>query len=143
LVLRASDVTISKNYLVGNYQDHLHLPASNMTISKNEIDGASRIGIAIIQENAPQLSNNNIIRKNKVSNSGVDGIQIQGNFNYISKNELKNNVNAGIKLCGASDCVAPGVAAVASGNIVSENDFDDNGFAGLINDGTDNIIKED
>jgi len=139
LVFRASGTKITKNELSGNYEDHLHIPASNTLISKNEIEGATRIGIVIIQENESSDSTNNIITKNEVENSGTDGIQIQGDNNIISKNELENNGAAGIRLCGIGDCVAPGTNAIADSNTVIKNEYEDNS-ADLINNGINTIL---
>jgi len=141
LVFRAKGTVITKNELSGNYQDHLHIPSSNTTITKNEVKDATRIGIVIIQENASSDSSNNIIMKNEVTGSGTDGIQIQGDNNIISKNEVEHSGAAGIKLCGAGDCVAPGTVAIASGNQVIKNDLEDNAMGNIVNDGTDNIIN--
>lgn len=140
LVFRATGTKIIKNELSGNYQDHLHIPASNTLISKNEIKGATRIGIVIIQENESSDSTNNIITKNEVEDSGTDGIQIQGDNNFISKNELENNAAAGIRLCGIGDCVAPGINAIADSNTVNKNEYEDNAVD-LANNGSNTIFK--
>lgn len=140
-VLRAKGTVITKNELSGNYQDHLHIPSSDTTISKNEVNNATRIGIAIIQENASSNSTNNIIRKNEITGSGTDGIQIQGDNNTIVKNEISNSGEAGIKLCGAGDCVAPGTTAIASDNQVTKNEFEGNTAGDIVNDGTNNILN--
>lgn len=141
LVFRAKGTVINKNEFSGNYEDHLHIPSSNTTITKNEVNDATRIGIVIIQENATSDSSNNIISKNEVNGSGTDGIQIQGDNNIISKNEVENSGAIGIKLCGAGDCVAPGTTAVASGNQVTKNELEDNAGGNIVNDGTDNVIN--
>ncbi len=141
LVFRATGTTITKNIVSGNYEDHLHIPSSETTITKNKIIDAKRVGIVIIQENATSLSSNNIISRNKVINSGTDGIQIQGDNNMIARNKVKNSGGVGIKLCGAGDCVAPGVAAVASFNSVFKNKLKHNALGNIIDDGTDNSIQ--
>jgi len=140
-VLRATGTTITKNIISGNYEDHLHIPSSETTITKNKVIDAKRVGIVIIQENATSLSINNIITKNEVSNSGTDGIQIQGDNNIVAKNTVESNNGVGIKLCGASDCVAPGVTAVASYNSVVKNKVSNNVVGNIVDDGTNNSIE--
>ncbi|VAW94395.1 hypothetical protein MNBD_GAMMA23-2537 [hydrothermal vent metagenome] len=140
LVFRAKGTLIKKNELSGNYEDHLHIPASNTRIIKNEVKDATRIGIVIIQENAASDSTNNVISKNEVEGSGTDGIQIQGDNNIISKNEVEHSGAAGIRLCGAGDCVAPGTVAIASGNQVRNNELEDNSAGNLVDNGAGNII---
>jgi len=139
LVFRALDTVISKNTFSGNYEDHIHMPTSNSEIIKNKVVGATRLGIVIIQEEGDFDSIGNIIAKNKVSGSGNDGIQIQGDDNIVSKNKLVNNAGVDIKLCGISevgDCVTPFDAwSEASDNIVSNNKAET-----IVDNGTGNIV---
>jgi len=139
-VLRATETNITKNKLGGNYEDHIHIPSSATTIDRNTITNATRAGIVIIQESATSLSTENLITRNTVNNSGSDGIQIQGDDNIIVKNKIKNSGNVAIKLCGAGDCIAPGVAAIASNNIVLKNKFKNN-VANILDNGTNNTIN--
>ncbi len=141
LVLRATGTLITKNKLEGNYEDHLHIASSQTTMIKNKIEGATRLGVVIIQETPESDSTGNIISKNKIEKSGLDGIQVQGDNNIITKNKLENNGAAGIRLCGAGGCVAPGFTAVASGNTVLRNKFEHNVAGGLVDNGTNNAIK--
>ncbi|MCK4709123.1 MAG: right-handed parallel beta-helix repeat-containing protein, partial [Gammaproteobacteria bacterium] len=130
LVFRAVDSLITKNEFSGNYEDHIHMPTSSSTISKNEVSGATRLGIVIIQESEKSNAKGSIIIKNEVEDSGSDGIQIQGDNNFIADNEVEDSAGAGIKLCGIveeGDCVNPFDAwSEASGNIVSNNELEDN-----------------
>ena len=141
LVFRATGTVISKNAFLGNYEDHVHIPASQTEISQNKIRDATRIGIAIIQESATSFSTGNLVSQNNVSNSGTDGIQIQGDDNDVIRNKVSGSGGAGIKLCGAGDCVAPGTNAVADGNTVIRNKLNNNTGGNIINDGTNNTIK--
>lgn len=144
LVFRAADSLITKNEFSGNYQDHIHMPTSSSTITKNEVKGATRIGIVIIQENADSNATGSFIIKNEVEDSGTDGIQIQGDNNVIVDNEIENSAGAAIKLCGidiVNDCLQPFDAwSEASGNIVKKNELEDNA-QDIIDNGSDNIIK--
>lgn len=141
LVFRATGTIISKNSFLGNYEDHIHIPASQTEISRNNVSDATRIGIAIIQESATSLSTDNLISRNNVSNSGTDGIQIQGDNNDILRNKVNGSGGVGIKLCGAGDCAAPGTNAIADGNTVTRNKLNNNTGGDIINDGTNNTIK--
>jgi parallel beta-helix repeat protein len=139
MVLRAKDTEITKNTFSGNYEDHIHMPTSDAEISKNTITGATRLGIVIIQETGASDNSGNIISKNRVSNSGSDGIQIQGDNNTVSKNSVSDSGGVDIKLCGIAaigDCVNPFDAwAEASNNTVIKNRVDsivDNGSANSI-----------
>ncbi len=145
LVFRATGIEISKNEFSGNYEDHIHLPTSASLVEKNEIEGATRIGIVVIQESATSSSVNNVIRANEVEESGSDGIQIQGDNNVVSRNEVEDNGGVGIRLCGPAAipaCVAPGGLATASNNIVKKNDLEDNAGGNVIDDGTNNTLKK-
>lgn len=139
LVLRAKDTVITKNHFSGNYEDHIHMPTGQAEITKNNVSGATRLGIVIIQENATSDSTGNIIAKNTVRNSGADGIQIQGDNNVISKNKLENNTGADIKLCGideVGDCVNPFDAwSEASENIIQKNSADS-----IVDNGSNNLF---
>jgi parallel beta-helix repeat protein len=145
-VLRATGTVISKNDLRGFYEDHIHLPTSEAMVVKNSVEGATRIGIAIIQEpgGPPWLSINNEITKNEVSGSGTDGIQIQGDNNTVLKNDVHDNAGVGIKLCGPSSspaCVAPGGSASADDNTVTKNKLANNAGGSVVDDGVNNTVN--
>lgn len=144
LVFRAAGSVITKNEFEGNYEDHIHMPTSTSKITKNEVSDATRIGIVIIQESAVSDASGSLIAKNEVTGSGSDGIQIQGDYNIIVKNEVEDSSGAAIKLCGIdemNDCLQPFDAwSEASNNTVRKNELEDNA-AGIINNGSDNIIS--
>ncbi|UCE88160.1 MAG: right-handed parallel beta-helix repeat-containing protein [Pseudomonadota bacterium] len=144
LVFRATGSLVSKNLFRGNYEDHIHMPTSESEISKNDVTGATRLGIVIIQESANSFSVDNLVVKNNVSNSGSDAIQIQGDDNLVVKNKVANNGGAGIKLCGideVGDCVAPFDAwSEASDNTVSKNKATNNALGAVVDNGSDNIV---
>ena len=141
LVLQAKGTTIAKNQLSGNYEDHLHVPASHTTIDKNTISNAKRIGVVIIQETPTSDSTNNVITHNTIVGSGTDGIQIQGDENMIAKNTVNTSGSVGIRLCGKGDCVPPGVAAVASNNNVTKNKLNHNAAGDVIDNGLGNTVQ--
>lgn len=140
-VLQAKGTTISKNTIDGNYEDHLHIPSSHTTIDKNVVLDAKRVGIVIIQESPTSDSTKNVITGNTVTNSGGDGIQIQGDENAVTKNTVTQSGGAGIHLCGKGNCVAPGVAAVANNNTVTKNKLENNSAGNVIDNGVGNTIK--
>jgi len=146
LVVQATGAEISKNRLSGNYQDQIHLPTSAAEVMGNQITGATRFGIVIIQETPDTLSRDNIIANNSVTASGRDGIQIQGDANSISRNKVTGNAGAGIRLCGPTsvpECAAPGTTATASDNIVTRNKNLKGNVEGAVLDyGVDNIIQQ-
>lgn len=144
-VIRAANVSINKNTFRGNYEDAIHIPAPGTEIIKNDIKGAPRLGIVIIQESADTDSTNNLIVKNTVVDSGSDGIQVQGDSNLIMKNTVTDSGGAGIKLCGqvAGDCVPPGDDAVASYNLVIKNTLSGNAVGDVVDNGNDNIITHE
>jgi len=144
LIFRAGGITISKNDFSGNYEDHIHLPTGGTTVVKNEVEGATRIGIVVIQESATSNSSENIISKNEVSDSGRDGIQIQGDNNVITNNEVEENGGAGIRLCGPSStpsCVAPGGSVSADNNVVTKNETEDNAGGDILDFGGNNTLS--
>lgn len=144
LVFRAADSLITKNEFSGNYQDHIHMPTRSSTITKNDVKGATRVGIVIIQENATSNAMGSLIKKNEVEDSGSDGIQIQGDNNIIVDNEIENSGGAAIKLCGIeveNDCLQPFDAwSEASDNVVKKNELEDNA-ENIVNNGSNNIIQ--
>lgn len=145
LVFRATGTLIKDNLLQGNYEDHIHLPTSETRVKDNEIVGATRLGIVVIQESETSLSEKNFIVDNTVIGSHSDGIQIQGDRNFIYDNELEGNGGYGIHLCGPGSnplCVAPGQGAVAGHNIVKDNGFENNGLGDIVDNGENNIITD-
>ncbi len=147
LVFRATGVVIDKNSFSGNYQDHIHLPTSASETIKNDVSGATRLGIVIIQEPPAtnQLSVDNVILGNTVTGSTSDGIQIQGDDNSVVKNNVSNNDGAGIRLCGPSSsplCVAPGATASADGNSVTKNTGNNNAGGDIPDFGMDNTTSK-
>ena len=144
LIFRATGINIVKNDFEGNYEDHIHLPTSGTRVMKNDVEDATRLGIVVIQETATSDSSDNIIMANDVSGSGSDGIQIQGDSNYITGNEVEKNNGAGIRLCGPSStpaCVAPGGSASADNNVVSNNESEDNAGGNILDFGSNNIVR--
>lgn len=144
LVFRATGSVVANNIFRGNYEDHIHMPTRASEISKNQVTGAARLGIVIIQETADSLSVDNLIAKNDVTDSGSDGIQIQGDNNLVVKNRVSDSGGAGIKLCGideVGDCVAPFDAwSEASGNVVSKNEVSTNAAGAIVDNGSDNSV---
>lgn len=146
-VFLATGVEIISNTFRGTYQDAIHIPTSSATVMKNDISGAPRVGIVIIQEPAGTPAVDSLVKDNVVDNSGGDGIQIQGDSNVVMKNTVKSSGGAGIKLCGVQigDCVEPGdtaIVAVAENNIVKSNILFGNGEGdAVIDNGIGNKIK--
>jgi len=142
LVLRAKGTHLVKNEVGGNYQDAIHLPANKSVVMKNHVYDATRIGIAAIQETQTSDNNNSTITKNFISNSGVDGIQIQSDHNTVSHNNIRNSQGNAITLCGVGTvCVAPGVNASADNNTVSGNVLINNN-TDIVDGGVGNIIEQ-
>jgi hypothetical protein len=149
LVFRAGGTLISKNIFLGTYEDHIHMPTHNSEIVKNEVSGATRLGIVIIQEAPDSDNSSNVIIKNTVTNSANDGIQIQGDNNIVFKNVIEANGGAAIKLCGEpdddpeigdGDCVAPfDQWAIASSNSILKNNYFNNGVDAVVDNGSDNV----
>ncbi|MDH5228780.1 MAG: pectinesterase family protein [Gammaproteobacteria bacterium] len=141
LVFRATGTEVEESIFKGNYEDHIHLPTSSSSIEDNIVDGATRIGIVIIQENQDSLSINNKIESNTVTNSGSDGIQVQGDENKIEHNLVMNNAGYGIHFCGINSnpaCVAPGHTASANFNRSENNESIGNGLGGIADFGENN-----
>lgn len=145
MVFRAPGSVITKNAIQGNYEDHIHMPTQLSEITKNDINDARRLGIVIIQESLDSDSSGSIISKNNVSGSGSDGIQVQGDNNIVIKNKVTDSAGAGIKLCGieeAGDCVLPFDAwSESSDNTVSKNQLNNNAVD-IIDNGSNNIVSE-
>jgi nitrous oxidase accessory protein NosD len=146
VIIRATGAVIKFNRFKGNYEDHLHVPSSRALILRNQLMGATRDGIAIVQE--PPLADGslpqtvgNIIVGNWIMNSGDEGIEVQGDTTLIMHNVIKNNIGHGILLCGEhSDCDFPrGVPADARENSLYGNHFLNNGEQNTLNEGSDNI----
>lgn len=143
-MFRATGKEIIKNSFRGNYEDHIHFSASDTLVSKNSVVGATQIGIAIIQETESSFSTNNVLLKNRVENSGLNGIQIQGDNNFVLRNRVSHKGGVGIKLCGSSSspvCVPPGSSANASTNVVTRNFLANNSGGNIVNYGSNNVIE--
>ncbi|MDT8385596.1 MAG: right-handed parallel beta-helix repeat-containing protein [Gammaproteobacteria bacterium] len=142
----APDLTIKDSTFRGSYQDSIHIPASNVIIKDNDIADTPRVGIVIIQEPAGSPTVDSLIAGNAVTNTGGDGIQIQGDNNVVKGNTVTDSAGAGIKLCGAvvGDCVDPGdtqIAAVAEDNIVNSNTVSGSGGGDVVDNGIGNLVK--
>jgi len=144
-VVRATGMEIRSSEFAGNYQDHVHLPTSQAQVIDNVLRGATRLGIVIIQETPDTLATENILRGNRVTGSGGDGIQIQGDDNVVQANRADSNGGYGILLCGPGatpPCVAPGGTAIASGNVVIGNRARNNGLGAIGDFGSDNLVRQ-
>lgn len=145
LVFRATGTEISDSKFSGNYEDHIHLPTSKTLVKDNDVEGAIRIGIVVIQENADTKSEENVIVDNEVEESGSDGIQIQGDNNIVKDNEVEENGGFGIQLCGPGSspaCVAPGHVASADNNMLKDNETEENALGNIIDNGVANSIYD-
>ena len=110
LVFRATQSVIVGNKIIGMYEDSIHIPSSFTNITDNYVEGATRLGIGLLQENINSDLSNNTVIGNTVIDSGNDGIQIQSNNNYVDYNTVMGSVGAAIKICGigiANDCILP------------------------------------
>ena len=121
------------SFFRGNYQDHIHLPTSYSNIAANVVTGATRLGIVVIQEESTDGSSeakSNSIVFNNITQSGSDGIQIQGNMNDITGNIVFENGGYGIHICypesDGPSCVEPGEMAVALGTKLGANELRNN-----------------
>lgn len=141
LVLQAKGTSISDNRLGGNYEDAIDVAASETTIEKSRIDSPRRTGVVIIQETTTSQSTRNVVSGNTITRSGGDGIQIQGDGNTITKNTVNDSTAAGIRLCGAEDCVPPGASAVANDNEVVKNMLSGNKGGDIVDHGAGNTLK--
>lgn len=87
-------------------QDGIHLISSSSKVKQGLVDGATRIGIAVINTNA-SASTENKIKQVVVRNIG-DGssfgtaIEIQGNQNHVKEGEISNWGKYGIHVCGTT-----------------------------------------
>ncbi|MEW5757204.1 MAG: right-handed parallel beta-helix repeat-containing protein [Pseudomonadota bacterium] len=143
LVEGAAGVTIKNNDLIGNYQDHIQVPTGGLLIN-NVVDGATRVGIVVAETAEPLAAEENLIKANAVSNSGGDGIQIQGDNTVVQDNRLVRNRGYGIHLCGYGSspaCVAPGETAIAKDTIVKGNHFESNVQGDVADFGANNIVR--
>jgi len=141
LVLRAPGTHIVKNEIGGNYQDHIHLPTNNTVVVNNTIANATRLGIVVIQETVDSDNSNNKIAHNLITDSASDGIQIEGDHNFINNNEIRNSGGAAINLCGpSSGCARPGDGASADNNSVNNNSLDGNA-ADIVDGGFGNTVN--
>ena len=110
LVFRATQSVIVGNKIIGMYEDSIHIPSSFTNITDNYVEGATRLGIGLLQENINSDLSNNTVIGNTVIDSGNDGIQIQSNNNYVDYNTVMGSVGAAIKICGigiVNDCILP------------------------------------
>lgn len=143
LVFRATGSVIRNSLFAGNYQDHIHNPTSDCIIQDNVVQDATRLGIVFIQETNVSDTTGNVLMNNTVTDSGGDGIQIQGDDNILRQNYIASSGGAGIKLCGldeVGDCVNPFDAwSEASFNVLDGNTFgSDNVGGNIVDNGSNN-----
>jgi len=99
----APKVELKKTMVVGPWEDGIHLISSSSKIKQGLVDGATRIGIAVINTNA-SASSANKIKQVAVRNIG-DGsigtaIEIQGIENHVKEGDISNWGKYGIHVCG-------------------------------------------
>ena len=94
------------------------------------------------------IAHNNTIIGNIISDSGIDGKQVEGDFNSIISNQISSSGAYGIHICGNSfvagnvQCEPPGLNATAEGNLVEENLVNDNSLGGILDQGDNNILHQ-
>ena len=142
LVSQATDTFIESNTFKGFYEDHIHIPSSSTTIVNNRVEGATRLGIVLIQESADSMLMDNLVMNNIVKGSGGDGIQVQSDHNTIQENSIIDNGGAAIKICGIAqdvDCVLPfdQWSDATFNYIIYNNITDDNIGGNIVDNGVD------
>lgn len=144
-ILLSPTSEVSRNNFEGNYQDHVHLPTGGVLVERNEMTGAFRAGISVMDpDQFPDFpAFDNVIQHNRISDSLDDGIHIQGDRNTIRRNHVFDNGGFGIYLCGDHlDCYPPGANAVSEGNIVGRNTLRNNTQGEVGDFGVGNIVNQ-
>lgn len=147
LVYSATGTVCVDSTFTGNYQDHVYIPASHSNITRNTIQGATRLGISL-PNNTNMIALNNTIVGNIITDSGIDGIQVEGDFNSIISNQISSSGAYGIHICGNSfvpgnvQCEPPGLNATAEGNLVEQNLVNDNSLGGILDQGENNTLLQ-
>ncbi|MFV2057149.1 MAG: nitrous oxide reductase family maturation protein NosD [Thiohalomonadales bacterium] len=140
---------VAHNKFKGNYQDHVHLPSSGVTVLDNTITGASRAGISVMDPVSfvgPNVfdSTNNVLIDNQIKDSLDDGIHIQGDATKIINNSIIGNGGYGIYLCGdgrlGGGCYFPGELAISEKNLIIDNKIHNNSQGTIGDDGINNTI---
>ncbi|GAQ84046.1 hypothetical protein KFL_001740050 [Klebsormidium nitens] len=104
VIAGAPEVELKKTAVVGPWQDGIHLISSSSKVKQGLVDGATRIGIALINTNV-SASSENKIKQVTIRNIG-DGstfgtaIEVQGNNNHVKEGEISNWGKYGIHVCG-------------------------------------------
>ncbi|GBG80137.1 hypothetical protein CBR_g30505 [Chara braunii] len=153
LIHGAQECSIDWSYIMGPFKDGIVVMTYNTRVRGSVVDGAQRIGIAIIHEKPGAISVVNKIKSNIVQNLGLHGtaIEVQGNGTDVKGNTLHDWGKFGIVVCGPpggkSGCgkchytremkslQESDYAFVVSGAYVKENTFSGNGVNEICDNG--------
>jgi parallel beta-helix repeat protein len=123
--------TINHNTITNNHEKGIFLtgPSDHNTIINNTI-ASNDIGIYLQWVDSNYSANNNIISDNEISNNG-HGIWVEGYYNQILRNNIRNNMApiSGIHL-----------TSTAVGNIIHCNNIEGNLPYGVYNDNADETV---
>jgi len=104
VIAGAPEVELKKTAVVGPWQDGIHLISSSSKIKQGLVDGATRIGIALINSNTSASSENKIkqVTVRNIGDKSAFGtaIEIQGNNNHVKEGEISVWGKYGIHVCG-------------------------------------------
>lgn len=101
--------------------------------------------MVVIQETVDSQSTGNVFEDCSVSQSGSDGIQIQGDMNQIRDCVVQGSGGYGIHLCkGDGMCVPPGTNATATENEIVGSLLTNNAKGAFVvgDDANGNVVKD-
>src|SRR5262249_17916181 len=120
----------------------------NMTLMNNTIEHSQFTGLQVFF-----AVTGNSIASNLITGSGVHGIEVDGNFNALSKNIVSQNTEEGIYVFTATGCMLTSnvtnnngdsgivLNEAASSNVLTGNTANFNHFVGIALEGSSNLNK--
>jgi hypothetical protein len=130
LDLTASDLTVSKNDIDLTMEVGAWLHTTGMTFEKNEMRRSTLAGI-VVQTAPGATDGSNTFVKNEFESSGGDGVIVESSLNVFDDNLIKDNNGDGLSIVGG-----------ATGNQLVDNMVKDNGHDGLDNSGVDTMFTD-
>jgi parallel beta-helix repeat protein len=130
LDLTASDLTVSKNDIDLSLTAGAFLHTTGMTFEKNKMRRSNLVGI-VVQTAPGATDGSNTFVKNEFQSSGGDGVIVESSLNVFEDNLITDNFGDGLSIVGG-----------ASGNKLVDNMVKDNGHDGLDNSGLDTLVTD-
>jgi hypothetical protein len=130
LDLTASNVTVTKNDIDQSQNGGAFLQTTGMTFDKNRMRRNTLVGAVVSLAPGAEDGSNSFF-KNHFETSGGDGLVVQSGLNTFDTNLIQDNLGDGVS-----------IASGATANVFIKNTSRDNGHDGFDNSGADTLFTD-